>query len=90
MRIQSVKQRGPNRSWREAARGRYGAAMTQGDYLAGVECRDDAEAPSGWIKWIIPGYEYIYVECEDGGALRIKYITAPDDVQRIFAGPQGF
>ncbi len=32
MRTQSVKQRGPNRSWREAARGRHGAAMTQGDF----------------------------------------------------------
>ena len=48
----------------------------KGLYLAGVECRDDAEAPSGWIKWIIPGYEYIYVECEDGGAFStaIKYL----------------
>ena len=33
-------------------------------YLAGVECEDDAEAPEGWTKWRIPGYEYIYVECE--------------------------
>ena len=32
MRIQSVKQRGPNRSWREAARGRHGAAVTEGDF----------------------------------------------------------
>ncbi len=31
----------------------------KGLYLAGVECRDDAEAPSGWTKWVIPGYEYL-------------------------------
>lgn len=38
--------------------------FNKGLYLAGVECTDDAEAPNGWTKWIIPGYEYIYVECE--------------------------
>ena len=37
----------------------------KGLYLAGVECNDDAEAPTGWKKWIIPGYEYLYVECEN-------------------------
>lgn len=37
----------------------------KGLYLAGVECNDEAEAPDGWTKWIIPGYEYIYVECEN-------------------------
>ncbi|MDE5910654.1 MAG: GyrI-like domain-containing protein [Lachnospiraceae bacterium] len=34
----------------------------KGLYLAGVECNDDAQAPDGWEKWVIPGYEYIYVE----------------------------
>lgn len=38
--------------------------FSKGLYLAGVECREDAQAPSGWTKWIIPGYEYIYMECE--------------------------
>lgn len=38
--------------------------FSKGLYLAGVECRDDAEAPEGWVKWIIPGYEYLYVECD--------------------------
>jgi len=36
----------------------------EGLYLAGVECEDGAEAPEGWTKWIIPGYEYIYAQCE--------------------------
>ena len=36
--------------------------FSKGLYLAGVECADDAEAPEGWVKWIIPGYEYIFVE----------------------------
>ncbi len=38
--------------------------FSQGLYLAGVECLDDANAPEGWTKWVIPGYEYLYVENE--------------------------
>ena len=37
----------------------------RGLYLAGVECYDDAEAPDGWTKWVIPGYEYLYAVCEE-------------------------
>lgn len=40
--------------------------FTKGLYLAGVECIDTVEAPEDWTKWIIPGYEYIYVENEGG------------------------
>lgn len=36
--------------------------FTKGLYLAGVEVRDDAEAPAGWTKWQIPGFEYVRVE----------------------------
>ena len=36
--------------------------FTQGLYLAGAECRDDAQAPAGWTMWRIPGYEYLRVE----------------------------
>ena len=39
--------------------------FSRGLYLAGVECGDDARAPAGWTKWIIPGYEYLRVECEN-------------------------
>ena len=39
--------------------------FSKGLYLAGVECVDDAEAPEGWTKWTIPGYEYICAECEN-------------------------
>lgn len=39
--------------------------FTKGLYLAGVECTEQAEAPVGWTKWVIPGYEYIYVENEN-------------------------
>ena len=38
--------------------------FSKGLYLAGVECHDDAEAPDGWTKWVIPGYKYIYAARE--------------------------
>ena len=38
--------------------------FSKGLYLAGVECVDDAQAPEGWTKWIIPGYEYLCAEVE--------------------------
>lgn len=39
--------------------------FSEGLYLAGVECADGAEAPEGWRKWTIPGYEYICARCEN-------------------------
>jgi len=39
--------------------------FSKGLYLAGVECVDNAEAPDGWTKWMIPGYEYLVVENHD-------------------------
>lgn len=36
--------------------------FTRGLYLAGVEVRDDAEAPAGWVKWVSPAYEYLVAE----------------------------
>lgn len=38
--------------------------FSKGLYLAGVECVDEAQAPEGWTKWTIPGYEYLCVEVE--------------------------
>jgi len=40
-------------------------SFSKGLYLAGVECTDDAEAPEGWTKWTIPGFEYICAETEN-------------------------
>ena len=37
--------------------------FSRGLYLAGVECADDAEAPEGWIKWTLPGFEYLRAAC---------------------------
>lgn len=43
--------------------------FSKGLYLAGVECVDNAQAPESWTKWIIPGYEYLYVECDSENTL---------------------
>lgn len=39
--------------------------FSKGLYLVGIECTDHAEAPENWTKWIVPGYEYLRVECVD-------------------------
>ena len=39
--------------------------FNKGLYLAGAECRDDAEAPEGWFKWVLPAYDYLMVESEE-------------------------
>ena len=38
--------------------------FSKGLYLAGVECDDHTQAPEGWTKWTIPGFEYICAEIE--------------------------
>lgn len=38
--------------------------FSKGLYLAGVECLDEAQAPEGWTKWNIPGYEYLCAKVE--------------------------
>lgn len=55
-------------------------SFSKGLYLAGAECRDDAEPPSGWTKWTIPGYEYLSIEAENGDAFSeaIQYLEAHD------------
>lgn len=35
----------------------------QGKYLAGCEVVDDAIAPDGWTKWVIPAFRYVVVKC---------------------------
>lgn len=38
--------------------------FTKGLYLAGVECREDAQPPQGWTRWEVPGFEYVRVPAE--------------------------
>ncbi len=48
-----------NRSFRP-----WDDGFTRGLYLAGVEVRDDAQPPKGWVRWDIPGFEYIRVAAD--------------------------
>lgn len=41
--------------------------FSEGLYLAGAECVDGAEAPEGWVKWVIPAFEYLFTESDDDG-----------------------
>ena len=36
--------------------------FSEGLYLAGAECNSGSEPPKGWMKWIIPAFEYLKVE----------------------------
>lgn len=39
--------------------------FSQGLYLAGAECVDEADAPNGWTKWVVPSFEYLYFDREE-------------------------
>lgn len=39
--------------------------FNRGLYLAGAECTDAAEAPEGWVKWVVPACDYLKVERTD-------------------------
>lgn len=41
--------------------------FTKGLYLAGVEVVETAQAPTGWVKWTVPSYEYVYAKNEGQG-----------------------
>lgn len=43
------------------------ADFSEGFYLAGVECSDEAEPPAGWVKWTLPGFEYLRIENSGAG-----------------------
>lgn len=64
--------------------------FTQGLYLAGVECRDDAEAPSGWVKWTVPGFVFLKVK-NDGDNVFLRTVQAlPDMGYRLSGAVQDY
>lgn len=38
--------------------------FSRGLYLAGIQCREDAQPPEGWTKWQIPGFTCLAAECD--------------------------
>lgn len=51
--------------------------FSEGLYLAGVECEDGAQPPEGWVKWTVPGYEYLVAACETENTFpeMIRYLS---------------
>lgn len=54
--------------------------FADGLYLAGAECIEGSEPPEGWVKWNIPGYEYVCVENIGDGAFEkaLAYLQEND------------
>lgn len=48
--------------------------FTKGLYLAGVEVRDDTEAPDTWVKWTVPAFEYLYVKVDNEYGEAFSYV----------------
>jgi len=46
------------------------ADFTRGLYLAGVECCSDAQPPAGWVRWEVPGFEYLCLPADGPDAFR--------------------
>ena len=57
----------------------------QGKYLAGCEAKDDATAPKGWTKWVIPAATYAVVCC----SLK-KYSDAFDHMMGNYLPDNGY
>ena len=51
--------------------------FSEGLYLAGIECCEDADAPEGWTKWNVPGFEYLRVQAQEG-----VFLEMLDEIQR--------
>ena len=49
------------------------------------ECDSAAKAPDGWTKWVIPGFEYLYVEC-DSDTIFTDMIQYLNDCKLSLAG----
>lgn len=48
--------------------------LSTGLYLAGVEVKDGVEAPSGWVKWTAPAYEYLYIKVVGDYRENLSYV----------------
>ena len=64
-----------NKRWGENAPGE----QAQGKYMAGCEADIDAQAPTGWTKWIIPAQTYMTVKCtmDEYGIVFSKIVNDP-------------
>lgn len=64
--------------------------FTKGLYLAGVECRSDAQPPSGWTRWDVPAFEYIRVETDGPDTFRRTLDWMRDQAIPLVAAVQDY
>ena len=64
--------------------------FTEGCYLAGVEVRDDAVAPEGWVKWRIPACEFMVTKAEGGNAFPRAVQSLADQGIRLVGAVQEY
>lgn len=50
--------------------------FSEGLYLAGIECEDEAEAPLGWTKWTIPSSNILLSPIKKGHSIKRLLICA--------------
>jgi len=52
--------------------------FTEGLYLAGIECHDDAQPPQGWVRWTVPAFQYLVImnESEDTFSSTVSFLKA--------------
>lgn len=44
--------------------------FSRGLYLAGAECGEAAQPPEGWVRWDVPGFEYVRIRMDGPEAFR--------------------
>ena len=64
--------------------------FNKGLYLAGVECDDGAEPPEGWVKWVVPGFEYLAAACDGGDTLSDTLSYMKEHGMRLAGAVQDF
>ena len=64
--------------------------FSRGLYMAGVEAEEDAIAPVGWKKWIVPGFEALKVRAETPDTFRETLAWMAENQYELVAAVQEF
>ena len=64
--------------------------FSNGLYLAGIECADEADPPEGWVKWTLPGFEYLRIENSGPGVFMEMIQYMKDNAINLDGAVQDF
>lgn len=64
--------------------------FSKGLYLAGVEAEEDALAPAGWKKWIVPGFECLKAPADGPDTFRSMIAWMQENSYELVAAVQDF